>query len=166
MSWNTKCHEMSWNGKCHEMPNIMKCQMLWNAKCHKMSNVMKCKSTGRQFKNTFDNTVEKSRTNATNVTLHHLIYAILGDIWKRTLETNQTNASNATKLSHMQAIWGDIWKYTLGKCILSSRRSEGTFANTQWIKVTQMQTMWLCLSSGRRFEDTFKTFSGKKFIYD
>ena len=47
-------------------------------------------------------------------------------------------------------------------CILSGRWFEETFENTQWRKVKQMQPMWLCLFSGRPFEDTFENAQWKK----
>jgi len=56
-------------------------------------------------------TVEKSQTNATNVTLHLLGQVIWGDIWKHTLEKSQINAINVTLHPHRQAIWGGIWKH-------------------------------------------------------
>ena len=60
-------------------------------------------------------TVEKSQTNATNQILHPHRLAIWRDIWKRTLEKNQTNATNAILHPHRQAIWGDIWERTAEK---------------------------------------------------
>ena len=38
--------------------------------------------------------VKKNQTNATSVGIHHLSYAIYGDIWKHTLEESQTNVTN------------------------------------------------------------------------
>ena len=60
-------------------------------------------------------TVEKSQTNATNVTLPLLRQAIWGDIWKHTVEKSQTNATNVTLHPLMQALWGHIWKRTVEK---------------------------------------------------
>ena len=126
-------------------------------------------------------TVEKKRTNATTATLHLFGQIIWGDSWKkRTSATicdfpsiqagdfrkhlktplgekaykcNQcdfasvradnlrrhlkkhTNATNATLHLYRQAIWGHIWKLTLEKSI-------------------QMQSMRLCICSGRQFEET------------
>ena len=60
-------------------------------------------------------TVEKSQTNATNVTMPLPLQAILGDIWKHTLEKSQTYATNVTMHPIRQAIWGDIWKRTVEK---------------------------------------------------
>ena len=47
----------------------------------------------------------------------------------------------------MQPVW---------LCILSGRRFEDTFENTQWRKVKQMQTMWLRLFSGKHFDGSFE----------
>ena len=55
-------------------------------------------------------TVEKSQTNAIYVTLHLLWKAIWGDIWNHTVEKNQTNVTNVTLLYPGQTIWGHIWK--------------------------------------------------------
>ena len=60
-------------------------------------------------------TVEKNRTNATNVNLHLIIQAIWRDIWKHTVGTNRTNAANATLHLFGQAIWKSIWKNTVDK---------------------------------------------------
>ena len=67
-----------------------------------------------------------------------------GHIWKRTVKKSQTNASNATL---------SIFPY---------RHVEDSFGNAQRRKVEQMQWVWLCIFSGRPFEDTLKTHSGKK----
>ena len=53
-------------------------------------------------------TVEKSQTNATNVTMHPLLQAIWGHIWKDTVEKSQTNAANVTMHPFMPALWGHI----------------------------------------------------------
>ena len=47
-------------------------------------------------------------------------------------------------------------------CILSGRRFVEAFENTQWRKVKQMQQMWLCIFLCKRIEDTFRMHSGKK----
>ena len=60
-------------------------------------------------------TVEKSQTNATNVTLHHLKQAIWGHIWKHTVAKSQTSVANVITHPLVQAIWEHIWKYTVGK---------------------------------------------------
>ena len=57
-------------------------------------------------------TVEKSRTNATNVTMPLLGQAIWGNIWKYTVEKSKTNATNATLPALSKVIWGDIWRDT------------------------------------------------------
>ena len=54
-------------------------------------------------------TVEKSQTNATNVTMHPHIQALWGDIWKRTLVKSQTDAASVTLPALTQVLWGDIW---------------------------------------------------------
>ena len=60
-------------------------------------------------------TVEKSQTNAINVTMLLLVQAILGNIWKRTVEKSQTNATNATMPLLVQTFWETIWKRTVEK---------------------------------------------------
>ena len=47
-------------------------------------------------------------------------------------------------------------------CILSGRRFDEAFENTQWRKVKQMQQMWLCIFLCKRIEDTFRMHSGEK----
>ena len=47
-------------------------------------------------------------------------------------------------------------------CILSGKRLEDTFENTQWGKGKQVQPMWLCILSGKRFEDTFENAQWRK----
>ena len=54
--------------------------------------------------------VEKSQTNATNVTLPLLGKAIWGHIWKITVEKSQTNATNVITHHLRQYIWGSIRK--------------------------------------------------------
>ena len=50
-------------------------------------------------------------------------------------------------------------------CLLWSNLFEKkTFENPQWRKVKQMQPMWLCFFSGRRFEDTFENPHWRKVI--
>ena len=60
-------------------------------------------------------TVEKSQTNATNVTMLALIQVHWGHIWKCTVEKGQINATNVTMPLLGQVIWGHIWKRTVGK---------------------------------------------------
>ena len=60
-------------------------------------------------------TVEKNQTNATNVTMQHLIQALWGHIWKYTVEKIQKGATNVTMHPLLLAIWGHIWKLTLAK---------------------------------------------------
>ena len=64
--------------------------------------------------------VEKSQTNATNVTLPLLGQTIWGDIWQPIVEKSQTNATNVTLPLFGQTIWGHIWKRivktNLNKC--------------------------------------------------
>ena len=56
-----------------------------------------------------------NQTNVSNVTLHLLIQAIWGHIWKCTVEKSQTDATNVTMPLLRQVIWGDIWKHTVEK---------------------------------------------------
>ena len=48
-----------------------------------------------------------------NILKNKVIHAISGDIWKRTVEKSQTNATNVTMYSLGQAIWGLVWKHTV-----------------------------------------------------
>ena len=51
-------------------------------------------------------TVEKSQTNASSVTLYHLLrQAIWGHIWKSTAKKSQTNATNVKILALIQVHW-------------------------------------------------------------
>ena len=60
-------------------------------------------------------TVEKSQTSATNVTMHPLRQAIWGLIWKCTVEKSPTSATSVALHSVKQAIWGGIWKRIVAK---------------------------------------------------
>ena len=46
--------------------------------------------------------------------------------------------------------------------VFLEKQSEGTFKNTYWRKVKQMQPMSLCLFSGEQFEDTFENTQWRK----
>ena len=59
--------------------------------------------------------MEKSQSNSASVTMHLLMQAIWGNIWKRTVEKRRTNATSVTLPFLRQAIWGDIWKHTVEK---------------------------------------------------
>ena len=89
-------------------------------------------------------TVEKSQTNATNVTLHPLRQAIWRNTWTCTVGKSQTNVTNVTLHPFRQAIWGNTWKCTVEK------------------KAKQMQPMWLCIFSGRQFEDAHAIQKSRK----
>ena len=68
--------------------------------------------------------MEKSQTNAINVTLHLLIQTIWRDIWKHTAEISQTNETSVILHLHRKTLW---------------------FENPLWRKAKQMQPMWLCV---------------------
>ena len=53
-------------------------------------------------------TLEKSRTNATSVSLAAMIQVLWGLIWNYTEEKSQTNATSATTFPLKQSIWGHI----------------------------------------------------------
>ena len=53
-------------------------------------------------------TLEKSRTNATSVSLAAMIQVLWGLIWNYTVEKSQTNATSATTFPLKQSIWGHI----------------------------------------------------------
>ena len=54
-------------------------------------------------------TVEKSQTNAINVTMHLLVQTVWGYVWKHTVDKSQTNVTNVTIHLLWQAIWRDMW---------------------------------------------------------
>ena len=60
-------------------------------------------------------TVEKSQTNATNVTMHPLRQAIWEHIWQHTVEKSQTSAVNVNFDSVLQTLWRPLSKYTVEK---------------------------------------------------
>ena len=85
-------------------------------KIKQMQPVWFCILWCKQFEDAFENTQwRKNQTNATSVTLHPLMQAIWGSIWKHTVEKNQTNATSVTLHPLMQVIWGRIWKHTVEK---------------------------------------------------
>ena len=93
-------------------------------------------------------TVEKSRTNATNVTMPPLRQAIWGDIWKHTVKAIATNV-NMPPLG--QEILGNIWKCTEGKSQtnvinltmpLLRQAIWGHIENIQWRNIKQKQPVW------------------------
>ena len=49
-------------------------------------------------------------------------------------------------------------------CLFSGRHFEETLKNAQWRKVKQMQPMWLCIHSSRQFEDSFENTQWRKVI--
>ena len=104
----------------------------------------------------------------------NLIFVIIDQ--KKIIDLNQfegtirakynTNGTNLSKLWLWFEGWGNPeekdcqdWKakqmQPVWLCILSGRQFEDTFENSQRRKVIQMQPMWLCILSGRQFEDTF-----------
>ena len=56
------------------------------------------------WRNIWKRTVEKSQTNATNVTMHFLKQAISLDIWKTTQEKSQTSKEKFCDLVHIQSV--------------------------------------------------------------
>ena len=159
-------HMKSHNGKCQSNATnvivLLLRQAIWG-------HIWKC-------------TVEKSQTNATNVTLHLLGQVIWGDIWKHTLEKSQINAINVTLHPHRQAIWGGIWKHIVEKSQASAtyldRVGLGNLTKPTlpllmqaiwrhiWKRTVEKSqtnaTMWLCILSCKRFEDTFENTQRRK----
>ena len=88
-------------------------------------------------------TLQKSQIIAANVNLHPHMNALWGNLWEHTAEKSQTNATNVTLHHLMQALWGHVWEQ-------------------QWIKVKQMQPMWLCIMLCKHFEDTFENAEWEK----
>ena len=74
-------------------------------------------------------TMVQSRTNATSVTMHPLMQAIWEHIWKHTVEKNQTNVTSVTLHLFMQALWGLTWKYTVATPHMLSH-----FRRLAWIR--------------------------------
>ena len=94
---------------------------LWkHLKTHSGEKSYKCKNVTRHllwqaiWGHIWQRTVEKSQTNATNVTMPALIQSLSIDIWKRRVN-KQIYVTNATMLSFKQAIWGSIWKLSISK---------------------------------------------------
>ena len=98
-------------------------------------------------------TVEKSQTNATNVTMPLLKRSIWGDIWKCTVQKSRRNATNVTLHQLTQAISGHIWKHTVEKsqpnepCVTMPLLRQRHMKNHRKVK----QLMWLCFFSSRPF---------------
>ena len=69
-----------------------------------------CFLWGKQFEDTFEDTQWRKVKQ-----MHHSTRAIWRDIWKRTVEKSQTNATNVTMLPLRQAIWRHIWRHTAEK---------------------------------------------------
>ena len=69
------------------------------------TNVTMPPSLKEIWEHILNHTVEKSQI---NVTMPHPLHVILGDIWKYTVEKRKTNAINVTMPLMMQAIWGNI----------------------------------------------------------
>ena len=94
--------------------------------------------------------VKKNQTNATSVGIHHLSYAIYGDIWKHTLEKSQTYVTNVALHPQFEETFENPqWRKVkqmqpMQLCILWGKRLEETFENTQWGKAKQMQPVWFC----------------------
>ena len=96
------------------------------------------------FENTISTIVEKSQTNAINVTT-----LLLRLIRGYTMEKSQTNAVNAILQPHRQA-FEDSFENTPKKkfnkckqcnCILTGRLFEDTFEDAPWRKIQKMQPM-------------------------
>ena len=113
-------------------------------------------------------TVEKRRINATNANMHRFRKVIWWDIWKFTVKKSQTIATNVTMHPFRKAIWGDIWKCTvenskkmqsLWLCICSERRFEETFENTLWGEIKRMQPMHYWLRPIERGKLVFRNFT-------
>ena len=123
-----------------------------------MPSMRLCICTGRKIEDTQTHSGEKHK-NAKNVTLHQFKHTIWGESWKKHTSATICNfpsiqagdlrehlkTPSGKKLlkcnqcyyayMYRQAIWGHIWKLTLEKSI-------------------QMQSMRLCICSGRQFEET------------
>ena len=95
-----------------------------------MQPIRLCLFWCKQFEETFENAqwrkikqmqrmrlwiLNKSKTNATNVTLPLLWHGVWRIIWKCTVEKSQTNATYATMNHLIKAIWDNIWKRTVEK---------------------------------------------------
>ena len=52
--------------------------------------------------------------------------------------------------------------YPVWLCILSGRQFEDTYEDSQWRKVKQMQPVRICMLWSKCFEETFETHSGEK----
>ena len=97
----------------------------------------------------------KSRTNATNVTLHPLGQAIWGHILKFTVEKSHTNATNVTLHLPGQSVWGSILKYILVKSQTNV---------TETAKTPARKGTWNT-GAGNETVLSSKTFQGKYCVF-
>ena len=93
-----------------------------------------------------------------------LIWRVRKSWWKRqTMPLSQTNAINVTLHPSMHGVWRFIWKYTAEKsqCNQCGYASSQAGSLRRHLKIhsgetKQMQSVWICLFSGRQFEATFE----------
>ena len=123
-----------------------------------------CEKCDNRFEN--ETEVEKSQTNATNVTLHLFRQAIWGDIWQSTVEkkSNKCNqcdyaSSDASNLrTHLKTHSGEK-PSKCNQCDFAS--SQASYLRRHLTKhngekVKQMQPTWLCIFLCTSFENTFE----------
>ena len=79
-----------------------------------------------------------------------------GDL-RRHFKTHSGGKQKKCNQSDRQAIWGDIWNIWTNATNVNE-----SYKNTQWRKVKQMLPMWLCILTGKRFEDTFENTQWRK----
>ena len=113
-------------------------------------------------------TLEKSQTNPTSLTLHPLRNTFWGDIWEHTAEKSRTNAISVTMHLLRQAIWGVIWRRTVEK-----NQTNSTIVTMHLLlkahickhiyqrKVKQMQPVYFCIFLCRQFEETYENATQK-----
>ena len=65
--------------------------------------------------------------------------------------------------THLKTQWKKVVQMQpMWLCILSGRQFEDTFEITQWRKAKQMQPMWLCIFLGRHSKDSFENTQRRK----
>ena len=117
-----------------------------------------------------ENTIWKNCTNATSEAIPLHVQTIWGNSGEKSNKCSQCNYAsswagnlrmhlkthNAEKSNTFE---NPHWRKAkqlqpMWLCILTWRRFKDTFEKTQWRQVSQVPRMWLCIPSGRRFKDT------------
>ena len=136
-------------------------------KVKQMQPMWLCIFTGRQFEGTFENAQRRKVKQMQPMWLCILLCTPFEGTFENT-QRRKTKQMQPVWLcipsGCRPAIWRHIWKLTLEKSqmnaarvtlpVLIKARSVNIW-DAQWRKVKQMQSMWLCIISSWRFEETF-----------